>query len=298
MNIELRKLRYLATLARHRSFSRAAIELGLTQPALSRSIADLEAEFGERLFDRTREGVVPTVFGIPVIDQAEQLLAEADRFVSSLQARTSADFGVLAFGAGPLIAALYYPDLLSAMARNHPGLVVKAGIAPGKTLAEALRAQKIEFAVFAEPLLVDRGALSAEVIGSVEIGYLVRRGHPLAAGRPVSFAQIKAFPIASGGERGLDGQSHVLHETDFPPTIQCDDFTILQHVTRSSDAIWMTAISFARSQTELDLLDVPDGPMRHIPLVLVTAAGRSLSPAAREAVQLLRAAILERHAPR
>lgn len=291
VNIDLRKLRHLIALARNRSFSRAAAELHLTQPALSRSIADLERELGERLFDRTPEGVIPTAFGLPIIDQACDVLAEADRFSRSVLARTSGDIGVLNFGAGPLVAALAFAEVLAQMAHTHPQLLVKAAIAPGKALAEAVRAGRIEFAVFAEPLLTDRRGLDVEPIETVEIGYLVRCDHPLAHGEPVAFTDLAPFPIASGTEQGVNGAVAAIGASDFPPTLQCDDFSILAQVTCNSDAVWLTAAPLAQQHRQLVLLDVNDGPVRHLRLVMVSEAGRTPSPAAREARQLIRSSI-------
>lgn len=291
MNIDLRKLRHLVALARNRSFSRAANELHLTQPALSRSIADLERELGERLFDRIPEGVVPTTFGLPVIEQAREVLAEADRFVRSVLDRTSGDAGILTFGAGPLVAEMTYSTILTQMARTHPKLLVKAAIAPGKALAEAVRSGRVEFAVFAEPLLTDRRGLDVDMIGTVEIGYLVRRDHPLAQGKPMAFAELAGFPIASGAEQGVDGEVAAIGASDFPPTLQCDDFSILAQVTTNSDAVWMTAPALVQRHPELVPLDVYGGPVRHLTLVMVSEAGRTPSPPAREAQQLMRAAL-------
>jgi len=61
MDIDTRLIRHVLALARHRNFARAAEQLHLSQPALSRSISRLEETLGVALFDRTRKGVIPTM---------------------------------------------------------------------------------------------------------------------------------------------------------------------------------------------------------------------------------------------
>ncbi len=64
----------MLALARHRNFARAADQLHLSQPTLSRSIARLEETLGVALFDRTREGVIPTEYGRVVIERGQDIL--------------------------------------------------------------------------------------------------------------------------------------------------------------------------------------------------------------------------------
>ncbi|MER7694422.1 LysR family transcriptional regulator [Streptomyces sp. NPDC097610] len=81
--IELRHLRAFAAVARHRSFTRAAEELLITQPALSRTVAQLEAGLGVRLLDRSSRGVALTDTGAEFLVHAERTLAAFDAAVAA-----------------------------------------------------------------------------------------------------------------------------------------------------------------------------------------------------------------------
>ena len=70
MAFDIRAMRQLLALGEQGSFARAARQLGITQPALSRSVQALEARIGARLFDRGREGVIPTDVGRLLLDLA------------------------------------------------------------------------------------------------------------------------------------------------------------------------------------------------------------------------------------
>jgi DNA-binding transcriptional LysR family regulator len=86
MEIDLTKFAYLVTIARTRNFSRAADELRITQPALSRSVAAVEQRFGFKIFDRGRGGVSITPLGALVLKDAETLLRDA-RAKESVESR-------------------------------------------------------------------------------------------------------------------------------------------------------------------------------------------------------------------
>src|ERR671930_961202 len=77
-SVELRQLRYVEAVARHRHFTRAAEELHVAQSALSHQIKRLEAELGTELFERTSRSVMPTEAGEAVAARARRILAEVD----------------------------------------------------------------------------------------------------------------------------------------------------------------------------------------------------------------------------
>ncbi|MUL43046.1 LysR family transcriptional regulator [Streptomonospora sp. PA3] len=81
MNVELRQLRCLVAIVDTGTFTDAAIELGISQAAVSRTLAALESALGVRLLRRTSREVVPTAVGAQVIARARRLLAEADDLV-------------------------------------------------------------------------------------------------------------------------------------------------------------------------------------------------------------------------
>ncbi|MFI0462905.1 LysR family transcriptional regulator [Saccharopolyspora sp. 5N102] len=81
MDVELRQLRCLVAIADEGTFTDAAIELGVSQAAVSRTLASLESALGVRLLRRTSREVVPTAVGTQVIARARRLLAEADDLV-------------------------------------------------------------------------------------------------------------------------------------------------------------------------------------------------------------------------
>jgi LysR family transcriptional regulator, transcription activator of glutamate synthase operon len=134
--VELRQLRSVEAVARHRHFTRAAEELHLAQSALSHQIRRLEEELGTPLFERTSRRVTPTEAGHAIAARARRVLAEVD------DARAEVDElrGVLRghIWIGPLVpaGALDVPGLLARFSQAHPG--VEVGLREG-IAAEMLR---------------------------------------------------------------------------------------------------------------------------------------------------------------
>ncbi len=108
--MELRHLRYFAAVAAHGSFSRAANNLHLTQPALSRQVKDLEEEIGVPLFLRGKNTVTLTEAGEIFYEEARDLLARADQAIQRV--RGEARHEILRVGYGPSLTAGIMPRAL------------------------------------------------------------------------------------------------------------------------------------------------------------------------------------------
>jgi len=116
----LRQLRYFVVAAEEGQITRAAQKLNLAQPALSRTIAQLEAQMGVKLLQRHARGVTLTPAGEELLDKAQNVLAaiaDVERMSQSL-ARASSGTAELGFmGTSPMIDA---PELFTAFATEHP----------------------------------------------------------------------------------------------------------------------------------------------------------------------------------
>jgi DNA-binding transcriptional LysR family regulator/predicted ATPase len=167
MQVEAR-LRAFAAVARTGSFSRAAEELYVSQPAVSKHVASLEAELGTRLFDRSRAGVTLTPAGASLADyvlRAEALLANARRALGS-----EPETGVLALAASGIPGTYLLPEALAAFHAAYPRIDVDFRLLTSGEALELVRAHGAELAVVggldapaeleAEPLVEDELVLA------------------------------------------------------------------------------------------------------------------------------------------
>ena len=144
MQVEAR-LRAFAAVARTGSFSRAAEELYVSQPAVSKHVASLEAELGTRLFDRSRAGVTLTPDGRSLADyvlRAEALLANARRAVGS-----DPETGVLALAASGVPGTYLLPEPLATFHAAYPRIDVDFRLLTSGEALELVRAHRVEIAV-------------------------------------------------------------------------------------------------------------------------------------------------------
>lgn len=124
MNFSSRQLKAFVLAARHKSFSRAAEQLFITQPGMSMLIRELEGQLGFRLFDRTTRKVALTEFGTTLLPIAERSLLEFESAASIIGRTASAANRRLAIGATPLIASRLLPSVIADYTRRAAKLKI------------------------------------------------------------------------------------------------------------------------------------------------------------------------------
>lgn len=144
--MDSRKLRYFAVTARLGSFSRAAEELRVAQPALSRRIREIEEELGRRLFVRHGRGVRLTAFGATVLQRAEEIehLMGLIRHEAGLQEPLQ---GKVALGLPPAAALRIGPPLAARIHRASPQLVLSLRDGVSSLIEEWLLAGRIDLGI-------------------------------------------------------------------------------------------------------------------------------------------------------
>ena len=123
-HLKFRELSYLVTLERIRSIHRAAELHGISQPALSKTLRELENVLGFKLFERSRRGVAPTKLGEIVIAQAMQMISNLDALSARLDAERHGHGGVYCVGATPNPALRLIPAAYTIARKKFPNLVV------------------------------------------------------------------------------------------------------------------------------------------------------------------------------
>lgn len=248
METEIKKLIQVVAVARRGNFSRAAEDLHITQPALSRSIGAFEERLGVRIFDRGRNGATITPVGRQIVADAEQLLRSVRAFDHNLQLYSSGHVGNVSFGLGPLISSLVMPDLGQYFLSERPALLLKAVVRPAQQLVQELMDDHIEMLFCAHGQLEPSDALIMEPVGEIEIGMFVRAGHPLLEQQAVAGNDIAQYPMLSGAElsnQAIASGAVVGRAVDSPASrmggLVLDNYEILQQMCLDTDGIWMSS---------------------------------------------------------
>jgi DNA-binding transcriptional LysR family regulator len=282
MDLSLGKLRQLITVARCGSFSRAAEELHMTQPALSRSIAALERRYGFPIFNRIGHGVEPTAAASQVLSQAELLLQSMQVFDSNMALLANAKTGTLKMGLPPLLASQVLAPLAREFFARAAEIELRVSVRSGPALLEELKNDVIETFLFVEGQIDPGPDMAVEVIGAIRPACIVRGNHPLARRTGLTIADLGAFPWASSVEPTAMGK--FLN----PGRFVCDNYHILREAVLHTDLVCICTQAFAAAELadgRLAVLDIPGFLPDETKIFMTTLKGRVLSPLAKSAVR-------------
>ncbi|MCB2078934.1 MAG: LysR family transcriptional regulator [Novosphingobium sp.] len=281
--IELRSLRHLVVLARRLNYVRAADELGITQPTLSRSIQALEDRLGTRLFDRDRGGVHLTPQGQMLAERARFLLIDADEFERLARMNAEAQSGQIRFGMTPMPARALLKRVLASRLNQSPGVINEVIVRDVEELWGMLSMGEIEFFVSPDRPLHDLTHAKTELLGQFPLSLVVRAGHPLISGRPVE----RLFPMLRSSWTGVPVPQEIQPYILGKPNV-IEDFGVLAGLTASTDAIWLSTTYAIRDEIAAGELVELRRARQHTEVVLYQLKRRSQSPLAKAMIGEIR----------
>ena len=187
----LLQLSYFLASARCGSFSAAAEELRLTQPAVSDQVRRLEGELGMALFTRVGRGLVLTPAGRTFQPRAERVLAAAEDAGESVRELRSLAGGQVTLGLFRNADYFLLPKLVEAFHRRHPEVRLRLVGQNSAETAEQVRAGRLEAAIVAGP--VDPAGLTVRLVASDEV--LVVGSSLVGRSDPVSISELAGSPL-------------------------------------------------------------------------------------------------------
>jgi DNA-binding transcriptional LysR family regulator len=188
MAFNLRLLRVFLAVARHQSVTRAAADLGLTQPAVSRAMRELETQTRSVLLERTPSGVRLTEAGEALLGHARVIFAEARAAEEDLQALSGLAQGTLRIGGSPTVATYILPPLLAAFHARYPGVEFRLTTAPSREIVRALIDRDVEIALVETP--IENPRTEAQVWAYDELVLIAAPRHPIVSRAPVKAAAL------------------------------------------------------------------------------------------------------------
>lgn len=303
MHIDLRLLKQAQALALHRNFSRAAAELGIAQPTLSRSIIELEQRIGLPLFSRERSGVEPTDFGHVFLQQAAHVVAQLGDLEREIQLAKGLQVGEVALGAGPYAADTLLPAVLRRFASSHPGVRLRVLVDSPESLLRQVRARTLDLIV-AESSVVqaDDAVQTIGALAPLDGHFVARAGHPLAQRPDLTVADILDYPfvqvsrlpprlmkrlLAQRRTRRAGGTAPALPF----PAIECPTVALALGAVMASDAVMIASLGLVRAELESrQAVRLLHEPWLRTDWAILCLRTRSLGPAAMAVAGYLQAA--------
>ncbi len=265
--LRLPQLRMVDAIDAQGSLLKVAAALGLSQPALTKGLQELEALLQTRLFDRHARGVRTTEAGHAFVRAARHVLAELRRVdleLDGLPARGQ----TVALGALPVAAAGVLPGVLARLRQTHPTLRVRLQEGRTEDLLPLLATGEIELIVgrlYAPPA---PDGFDRQPIWTEPISLLARSGHPLFDGGPVGPGDLTAYDlvlptITQRVARDIDAVLDVLGLTQARP-LRTSSYGLIRELLHGTDML----SAMPRLMMVGDLLR---GTLRVVPLPFAAA---------------------------
>ncbi|WP_169978526.1 LysR family transcriptional regulator [Tautonia rosea] len=283
--MELRQLRHVLTLVEVGNYHRAAERLDLTQPALSKSIQQLERELGVSLFDRHGKTVVPTVFGELVAQSAREVLQTIEGMARTVKKYVDLEDGELSLGAGAYVADVWLGSVVGRVMRRFPQLHLTLHVEHWHVLPELLRRRQIDLFVANVEHLRDQKEFRVIEFPPQEGIWVCRADHPLSTLKSPERSVLKDYPligppIPPSIRHWLDSGSS-RHERPHRK-IDTTSVTMIKAMIREGDAISLVHPDMVRSELahgDFVILHF-NAPRLAFHAGMAWLADRSLSPAA------------------
>ena len=290
MNVTLRQLQVFLSVAETRNFSRSGHLVGLTQPAVSRSITELEAQLGLQLVNRTTREVELTDAGRSLATRLPRVLDDLDSTLQDVAGMATARRGRVRVASSPTLSANLMPECIARCHAQHPGLELMLLDRVQSATLESVLSGEVDFGVVIDP--EEREALTCETILTEPFLLACPPTHRLASKRTVHWTDLNGESLvlldhASGSRRLIDD---VLSRLG----VQCSVAQEVGHTTtifRMIEAGLGVAVipRMALPPQGLSELCVRAlAPRMDRQVMLVQRRNRALSPLAQTAWQLVR----------
>lgn len=287
---DLRHIRAFLAAARHGNFTRAAMELHISQSAFTVQIRQLEDALGVTLFDRSKRRVALTSAGRELVQPLERLIVDAESIVSNTRQVAGLRRGIVNVAALPSVAAQLLPNAMRKFTRRHPGIVVQVSDVVAEKLLEAVKKEEVDFGIGSR-IRADR-EIQAKALFADKLCAFVPREHLLARRESVLLKDLAAFPLIVTGKdssvRELLEKSLKHEKTPVRVAYETNYMTTAVGMVRAGLGIAVLPESAATLENPAAMRCIPiAGPALSRKVEILQRKDRTLSPAAQKLVELL-----------
>lgn len=268
------QLEYIVALDTHRRFAIAAEKCFVTQPTLSMQIQKLEEELGVKIFDRTKQPVIPTEIGANIIAQARVTLRESTMIKQLIRDQKDTLSGDLRIGIIPTLAPYVLPPLYKIMREKYPllNLIIKESIT--EEVIHELKNNRLDCAIVVTPL--NDASIKEEVLFYEELFVYVSKKNALSTKKYVLANEIDPNQLWLL-EEGHCFRSQILNlcelrkASDFHFKYETGNIETLKRMVDKSDGITilpeLAVMEFTKAQLKLVKRLKQPSPAREVSIV-------------------------------
>jgi LysR family carnitine catabolism transcriptional activator len=193
MAVSLTRLRSFIAVAEERQFRRASERIGISQPALSAHIRDLEQDLGVALFSRTTRNVRLTAEGETFLQRARRVLEDLNAAVIDVRERAQLKRGRVVIAATPTVASQVLPPVIASFARQFAGVRTQVLEAIASEVERLVASGQADFGIGPRP--EGRSELAFRVVFRERLCGVLPIGHEFAARRRVRLGDLARYPL-------------------------------------------------------------------------------------------------------
>ena len=198
-------MKYFLAVVREESITKASEVLHITQPTLSRQLAQLEEEVGVKLFDRGTRKIVVTDAGMLLRRRAEEIIALSDKTVEELLVQEEQVEGVLSVGAGEFGAMEQIAELCGTFREKYPRVRFDFYTATADVVKEQIEHGNMDVGILLEPVSMEKFEY-IRLAGKERWAVLMREDDPLAQNDTIRAEQLESLPLILPRRLNVQGE--------------------------------------------------------------------------------------------
>ena len=261
----LRQLQMFEAVSRKQSYSRAAEELGVSQPSVSVQVQELEKDLGVELFARSGRHTTLTEVGtifygrtVKILEDVEQSLVEVDGYIGLERGR-------LRLGATEALGMYVLPEFIARYSGEHPGIDVELTLESNEDILDGLQSGRLDVG-FGDLEIIEEGPILAREIASTEFVLVTGRGHPLSLQQKINSDELTGEDFIIEGEGspsfvGLEWLATGMRGATPTVTMQVGSCEALKQMVRAHLGITVTyrvCIEWEYAASQLHILEITD----------------------------------------
>ncbi|AHK46005.1 transcriptional regulator, LysR family [Ensifer adhaerens OV14] len=262
--VKFRHLQTFVEVARQKSVMKAAELLHVSQPAVTKTIRELEEVLGVAVFEREGRGIKITRYGEVFLRHAGAALTALRQGLDSVSQERSGDGVPVRIGALPTVSTRIMPKAMSLFLKEDTGARIKIVTGENAVLLEQLRVGDLDLVVGRLAAPEKMTGFSFEHLYSEQVVFAVRAGHPLLSGAQSAFAHLGDYPVLMPTRASIIRPfvEHFLIANGIPGLpnqIETVSDAFGRAFVRASDAIWIISAGVVAS-------DIEDGTLAVLPI--------------------------------
>jgi DNA-binding transcriptional LysR family regulator len=293
------RLNYVVASARHGSFTAAAEAVGVTQSAITKSIADLERQLGFTIFHRTARGIILTEDGRSFVERASRLLEESRNLLQGSSRQNDAFAGILRIGVCPSSLEWHLAEPITKLLIRHPSIRFDLSGSNFERMAQNLRSGAVDVVVGFDEAFREHPEFKRERLGAPRTVMFARKDHPILQLASPTTKDVAQYEFVSPSEsrpygtkirnyyesQGIESQSRI-------HTI--DNFPIVMRIVANSNALSMAAEQYANTPSfskRFSIVPIRGKPISLDYLCCAVRARWEIKPAVRAFIKACQASI-------